>query len=1053
MVLTRIALKNPIAVTLVLLCVVAAGLLSFARMGRSILPDVSFPVVAISAPYSGAGPREIERLVIQPLEDSIQGLPDVERVSAFAQDGVASIVVRFRFGATLDVARRNVQQAVDAARANLPADLVPPVVDTADPARAPVLDEAVSSAIVSEADLSTLVERTIAPALRAAPAIGTVRVTGRQVSQLIVAPRLGALEALRGTPLDVLRAVAAGNDVFPGGRFSDGPREATVSIRATADSVAQLRDLPVPIAGGALVRLADVADVRQGPADRSVVTRVDDRAAIVISVSHAERSNTREAVASAHRVFENLSRRYPLVRFTLLRTDEPTTNAAVSGVLQTLGEGVILTVLMVLLFLHAWRNAIVAAIAIPTSLCAAFVAMGLAGFTVNVLSLMGLSLTIGILVDDSIVIIEAIALALDGGLRGDAAAVSGRDELGAAALAITLVDVAVFAPIGFMGGIVGEFMREFALVIVFATAFSLLVSFTLTPLLMARWASAHGHEPFDVVSRRLPWTLRAPVVLRTIAAWHAAIGAFNRRQREAGRRYADRWLPAAMRRRSAAIVAVAAVCIASLVPVLGGRIPTEFAPPASNGEAGLSLVFPAGTPLAQTDARTRRLAERLLDDEAVRHVIVTSGRSRSGGADVFASNVAQMTIEPDTAAISADDAVRRAKALQSLVPDATILGAGRGMGGVAPVAYRVAGDGDALDTAALRLTTALRDDRRAQDVQRTDDGIRPRLDVTIDPRRALVAGVSPDDAAQTARIVSGGVVATRIRGPAGLVDVVVRGDALERGDLDRFQRSPVRSTSASLVPLGAVDAIARAAEPAVIEREDGARVVTVTANARDSEPIGLVTSAMAKHLRDPNFLPPGTRVVPRGDFELFLDALEKLGFAALLSLAGIYAILAILYRSYRLPLVVMTTVPLACVGAFGALYVLNVLHAAFPGTELFANQTLNLYSMLGLIMLVGLVAKNGILLIEFAERAVRAGAAPSDAMVDAARRRFRPIVMTTLAMIAGTLPLALGHTAGADARKALGTVVVGGLISSLVLTLFVVPIVYSWRTAKASEAG
>jgi hydrophobic/amphiphilic exporter-1 (mainly G- bacteria), HAE1 family len=1062
MFLTRFSLQNPVAVTLFFACVVLAGLYAFVRMGRSILPDVSFPVVTITAPYAGAGPNEIERLVIQPIEDQVQGLAGIDRVSAFAEDGLASVIVRFRFGTDVDAARQDVQRAVDAARANLPADLLAPAVDKTDPSQAPVLDEAVSSAVLSEDELSALVQRTFAPALRSAPAIGTVRIAGDRVPQFIITPRLGALEALHGTPLDVFRAVAAGNDTFPGGRFTSPVRESVVGIRAAVTSVRELEDLPVAIPGGGPVRLRDVAAVRAGDADRTVLTRVDDRAAIVVYVSRAQTANANEAIAAARTTFGELGRRYPLVRLQTLRTDDATTNAAVNGVLQTLSEGVVLTVLVMLLFLHAWRNALIAAVAIPSSLCAAFLAMWIAGFTVNVLSLMGLSLTIGILVDDSIVIIEAISRALDRGLRGDAAGLAGRAELGGAAFAITLADVAVFAPIGFMSGIVGEFMREFALVLVFATAFSLLVSFTLTPLLAACWAAAHAGGSFDrwsfaaiaahltASARRMPWTLRSQPVLRAIATYHAAINGFNVRHAHVARAYARRWLPAALRHRRAVLAVVALVVAGSLVPVLTGAIPTEFTPPVSDGQARLSIIFPAGTPLARTDARVRRIAERLLDDDAVRHVVVTSGRAFNGVADVFASNAAEMSIVLP-ASLSPDAAVRRVKDLQALAPEATILGSGRGMGGAAPITYDVGGSDDAVDAAALAVARALRDDPNADDVQTSNAGVRPRLDVTIDRGRALMLGVSPDDAAQTARILSAGAVATRLREPTGLVDVVVRGDALERGDADLFQRFPVRTSASASVPLGAIDSIARSAEPVVVERENGARIVTVSANARGAAPIGLVTRRMSGVLRDPGVLPPGTHVVPRGDIEQFLDAVRKLAAAMLLSVGGIYAILAILYRSYRLPLVIMTTVPLACAGAFGALYALNVLHRMFPAAPLFANQTLNLYSMLGMVMLTGLVAKNGVLLIDFAERTVRDGAQPAAAVLSAAERRFRPIVMTTLAMIAGCLPLALGHTAGAEERKALGTVVIGGLASSLFLTLFVVPIVYAWRP-KTSAA-
>ncbi len=429
-------------------------------------------------------------------------------------------------------------------------------------------------------------------------------------------------------------------------------------------------------------------------------------------------------------------------------------------------------------------------------------------------------------------------------------------------------------------------------------------------------------------------------------------------------------------------------------------------------------------------------------------MVASSGRGFNGVADVSASNEAQLDVVFDPASRSPDAIVDRVKRWQYLVPDAHIVGAGRGMGGAAPIAYSISGENGAADGAAALVAAALRSDPLATDVQTSNAGIGPRMDLSVQESRAELFGVPMDDAAQTARIGSGGAVAARVRKPDGLEDVLVRSEPTAGGGISALQQSPVRNAAGTLVPLGALDRVALTMQPTVIERENGGRVVTVTANPLGSAPIGSITGPIARALANPSFLPPGAAIQPRGDIEQFLDAVSKLFTALLFSLAAIYVVLAVLYRSYVLPLVIMATVPLACVGAFGILFVLNLAHALFPGTPLFANETLNFYSMLGIVMLVGLVAKNGILLVEFAEREVRDGSDRASAMKRAAERRLRPILMTTLAMIAGMLPLALGSTAGAEYRKALGSVVIGGLSSSPPLTLFVVPIVYVWGSKQ-----
>ena len=1055
--LTKYCLRNPVAATLFFGLVGLLGLVAFTRMGRGMLPPVAIPVVSVSAPYPGAAPAEIERLIAEPIEETLQSVPDVARVSASAQNGLAQIVIRFRFGSSIETDRAGVQQAVDSARANLPADLVAPVVSNDDPTQAPIVEEGVSSALLSDGRLAEILSRQIAPAVRMAPGVGRVVVGGAQTRQFTIRPRATALAALRATPLDLFRAVAAGNDVFPGGTLRSRTAEAAIGIDASAVAPDRLEALPVTIPGASATRLHDVADVVDGYAERNSISRVDGDSSAILSVSASTGADALRTIAGVRRVFARLRAQLPSVRFEELRTDEPPTRAAIGGVLQTLGEGVALTVVVMLLFLHSWRKAAIAAVAIPSSLCAAFAAMWAFGFTLNLLTLMGLSLTIGILVDDSIVIIEAIARNVGRGRSNDEAALAGRRELGGAAFAITLVDVAVFAPVALMPGIIGEFMREFGLAIVFATAFSLLVSLTLTPLLCARWALPEHAPMFDAMTyatvvealrsraRTLPWTFRKGLLLHLIAAWHGAINAFGALEARVAQRYADAWLPWAWRRRFGVAAAVIGVCAASLAVLLFGLIPTEFSPPINRGKATIALTLPAGTPLATTDAAASRVTQALLQDPAIAHVEATAGRAFNGNADVFAGNVAELGIVLSDPNGDEQAVIREVKALNNLVPDATIAAAGQGMGGAAPISYSIAGsDGDSpdVDVAAGRIAGILKANPFATDVRRSDLGLAPYVSIAIDDRKAQLLDVNPNDAAQTARIGTAGAIATRARLPSGLIDVVVQSDAAHDGDLDEIQRQLVRSSDGTAIPLGDVSRVARSQQPVILEREDGRRTVTVSANPAAGAPIGRVTSAVSRALRQPGFLPGGARIEPRGDVEQFLDAVVRI-FAALgISLCLVYAILAVLYRSYALPLIVMVTVPLAAVGAFGTLFILNALRNIWPAAGVLENQTLNLYSMLGIVMLVGLVAKNGILLIEYSERAFGRGRRALDAVCQAARVRFRPIVMTTFAMIAGMLPLALGDTTGAEYRRALGTVVIGGLTTSLMLTLFVVPIVY-----------
>ena len=1024
--LTRAALAHPIAITLFYLAVALVGWIALTSMGRGLLPDIEIPSIAVSATYPGASPREMEQLVVKPIEDALDVVPDVERVAASSQSGFAQVVAQFRFGVDVREAQADVQQAVDNARANMPADLLPPVVARDDPSQIPVIEFAVSSAVYDRARLGAQLDRVILPALRAAPGVGVVRVGGEWQRAFIVAPQRAALSALGGTDLDVLRAMTSASDRFPGGFERIGEKQSSIAVSADATSAAELAAIPVSLGSQSTLEAGSLARITDGFYDPTTVASYDGDDAVIVLVTRATGADTLRTIATVRRVVARLRAQDPLVRIVEAHSDAAFAQAAIAGVQRTLLEGIALTALTMLLFLHAWRNAVVAALAIPTSLLACCIAMSVLGFSVNVLSLMGLSITIGILVDDSIVIIEAIARARARGLEGDAAALAGRGELGGAAIAITLVDVVVFAPIALIGGVVGEFMRQFAAVVVISTGFSLLVSFTLTPLLCARWAIL----PHPV--RRLPWTLRTRFACAMARAYHTILDEFARGEATVERVYAERILPFAWRHRGAVLAGTAATCVLAFAPLALGLIPTEFSPPTDRGTVTLTLREPSGASLERTDSDARRFADRLLDDTRVRDAITTSGIAFDGTQDVFASNLAEVTLELTDPASDGNDVESFARTLDGLVPGVVIERAGRGMGGTAPIAFRIAGNPALLPQAASNVSALLESDPLLTDVRRSDVGVAPRIDLRVNDERARQLGVAADDAAQTARIATGGELATRTRTPDGLVDVIVRSSTLD---------SVVRASSGLLVPLTALLDIRRSNDPLVLEREDRAEIVTVSANPRDGVATGTAVRPIARRVAAE--LPPGTRIEPRGDLEQLAQTMSAILETLALSMLLVYAILAVLYRSYRVPLIVMLTVPFATVGAFGLL-------------ALVRSQSLNLYSMLGIVMLVGLVAKNGILLVDFAERALREGATAFDAVAQAARRRFRPIVMTTCAMIFGMLPLALGDAAGAEYRKALGTVVIGGLLSSLVLTLVVLPVVYGLlrkREAHLIAAG
>ena len=1014
--LTRFALKQPTVVTLFFVAVLIFGLVGYFSMGQNVNPNVTFPAVTIAASYPGASPEEMERLVVKPIEDQLQNVSHIEQVYSRSTEGGATIEVQFKLGTDINSSSNDVQQAIDQARPFQPADLDPPQLFKEDTSSSPILTESVSSTHLSPTELSNLVETEIIPELRGVKGVGSVQTSGEFTRQININPDPARLAGIGATLLDVSDSIGAGNVSLPGGRLDQGATQATVGVRADITDPLQISQIPLTVGGSPLgqLRVGDVAAVSDSYADQLQTAKVNHTNAIVLNVSHDNDADTGKTTAGIRDAFKDLEAKNPRVTFVEIQADEDFLHEAIGGVFQNLLEGIVLTALVLLLFLHVWRSAIVVMIAIPTSLLATFFVMWVMGFSVDLLSLMGLSLTIGILVDDSIVVIENITRHREMGKPADEAAVVGRTEIGGAAIAITLVDVVVFAPIAFMSGIVGQFLREYGLVIVTSTMFSLLVSFTLTPLLAAKWAVLRKPRPMH---------------FRPIAAFaHWFDGA-----RKA---YHDRLLPIALRHPWwVGLGSLSAVVLSVAIPMALGVIPFEFQPNTEYGTAIATLTYPIGTSLEVTQAGADRIAAKLQSMTGIKDTVVTVGGDGTYTAQVQADLVPERRHDEHLLV----DAINK---MGDLVPGALLVAGGAMNGGGADLTYTITGPTDQLDAAAKKIMAYIRTLPNTTGVNSTSTMTGPRLEVTVDRNKAALLGVSPQSAAETARAAVGGVIATKVRMDQGLVDAVVQLAPTQRNDVAYLRTIPVRSQSGRLVPLADVATFTWTAEPPVLRRIDRERIVRVFANMLGGAPIGPVDGKVQAKLAEAGFLPAGVQVKSEGDANLLQDSVNKIGIALLTSFVLIYMLLVVLYRNYLTPLVIMMSIPVALIGVFAALTAANLLHDAFPNVRYFGGQTLNIFSMLGIVMLMGLVAKNGILLVDYANTLHAKGLDLRDAIVESASIRFRPIVMTTAAMIAGMLPLALGITEGAEFRKSMGTVIIGGLTSSLFLTLFLVPVVY-----------
>ena len=1025
------------------------------------------------------------------------------------------------------------QRRVDTARVYMPADLDPPVVDkSAGDQTAPILELALSSKTLSGTALSDLVDQRIIPDIKHIPDVQSVDARGEVKREFHVTPDPQRLLATGATLSDVFSALAQNNQNLPGGRLDSPVQETEVSIRSNIVRAEDMLRLPLAPPRGAptSLKIGHVATAEDGHVEQRIVSKYNGAPTVVLDVNRVITADEIHSTAVARAELAEIAKKYPAVKFDEIEAAAEYTQASLTGVVQSLAEGIVLTAVVLMLFLHAWRNAVVVMIAIPSSILSTFIAMRALHFTLDIISLMGLSLIIGILVDDSIVVLENITRHRDLGRRPADAAITGRNEIGSAAVAITLVDVVVFLPIAFLSGIVGKFMVEFGIVVVVATLFSLVVSFTLTPMLAAHWSVRrrsheppralawfqHGFERFTSWYRdvALPYVVRhrwltvAVCFLLLVNAMVLAASAFEVALAvdAVAIVIALGWLPlsrllyalggkisaarGARVKRVALLALAAGIALAVLgavavaaAPQIGGPaaalggivaalalatvatthllvdrprvsprssvalsgviaavaaavgllmvthhgIETEFVPPDSDGSIYMTLQYPVGTPLAKTQAALDVLESRIVRVDGVQKVITTAGvKDRTVGG-----NVARMYAGMDKSRRKETNrAVREIRELAKLVPGAVLSVAGEG-GGSGPIFYTLSGPEDVIQDAADKLANFIRQIPGTVNVQTGAESQANRLNIDIDPAKCSALGVDPGAAATAARVAIGGAVATRVRTVSGLVDVRVQLPAAYRNRFADVQNIKVRAGDGSLYRLADVAEFSYAKAPTKIERLDKQRVVRVTggldpAVATLGPVIGKINAAAAT----PGFFPSGVSLRASGDTQFFGETMSSMAFALMTSFALVYVLMVILYGSFFTPAVIMLSVPVALVGA---LFGLAITH-----------ETLNLFSMIGIIMLFGLVAKNGILLVDYANTMRKRGLRAVEAMRAAAGTRLRPIVMTTAAMVFGMLPLALGLAEGAQFRRSMGTVLIGGLLSSLILTLFLVPVVYCW---------
>jgi HAE1 family hydrophobic/amphiphilic exporter-1 len=1115
--LTRFAINRPIITAMVFIALAIFGLISFFQLGRSSNPPgTTYPVVIVAANYPGASPQDMERMVVKPIEDQMSGIDNLDHMTATIQEGSASVAVFFLIGkGNYDLEAVDVQRRVDTARVYMPTDLDPPVVIKAGGQEPPLLDIAVSSKSLSQTQIADLVNNQILPQIEQIPNVENVNVYGAATREFHVEPSPARLLGTNATLSDVFGAVASNNLNVPGGIMTQPTQEATVAIHSYVNDTNDLLGIPLPVPGSSdkNLRVGDVANAYDSHVEMRTISHFNGQPRVYIQINPALDADQIKATQGARAAMKQIEARYPQLTFVEEDAQADVTSKELWGVGQSLIEGIILTAIVMMLFLHAWRNAVVVLVAIPSSILSTFILMKLFGFHIDDLSMMGLSLIIGILVDDSIVVLENITRHRDMGQDPIDAAINGRTEIGSAAVAITMVDVVVFLPIALLPGITGEYLKEYGAVVVTATLFSLFVSFTLTPLLAARWsmrkrAEAEPKWVAALDDRRLDAALIvaaiglwiggtatglflmnilavfiiALLILNFIVHRYDAITAFYRcTLLPFGLSHGTfvvfvcamlmlnalalvgngknalpidavltvgaivSWVIAMTRRRAIHVPTAIATVVMPLITGIAmwslGGINFDFFPAQQTGVINMSVSYPSGTPIATTDRFVTQFEDALMKVKDMKSVSSTVGMKPSGFGSTTGGNFARLTAQvKDGHYGETNDIVRKIRTMSYLLPGGDLQVSqetgGGGGGGASPVFFAITGPEDSIGPAAEKIAKYLRTIPGTVNVQTSAEIAAPRLNVDIDQAKAALLGVSPSAAANVARIAVDGAVATKVRTQSGLVDVRVQFPQADRNTVEDLMNVRVRAQDGTLVPLGDVATFTWTKAPTRIERLNRQRVVNVMSDLLPGYSTGQVQGPLEKKMAEPGFLPPGVTPAAQGNSQWVNETMVNMAIALLTSFMLVYMLMVILYGSFLEPLIVMFSVPLAIIGALIFLAIMGRLQPE-------QGQSLNIISILGIIMLFGLVAKNGILLVDFSNTLIKRGMRVREAVLQAAATRFRPIVMTTAAMIFGMLPLSLGYAEGGEWRQAMGTVIIGGLLSSLILTLFLVPMIYN----------
>jgi HAE1 family hydrophobic/amphiphilic exporter-1 len=1031
MFLSDVSIKRPVFATMLMVALVVLGLVSYRRLAIDEYPDVTYPVISVSTPYPGASPDVMMRQVSKPMEEALNTVQGIKEINSSSTQGNSQVRVTFNLGVDIGVAQQDVQAKVARIRRSLPPNIDEPIIQHFDPNDSPIMSIAMQSSERGIRELTDLANEVVGVRFEAIAGVGGINVNGGNSRQIQIQLDPSAMRAYNVSPVQVTLALQRENQEVPAGRVTHGATEQLVSISGRVTDPRAFADIAVMVRNGVPVRLGDVAKVVDGAEERRSAAEIAERghepsAAVSIDVLKIAESNT-VAVADSVRVgMVALQQVLPAdVKLTIIRDSSQKIREALRDVELTIVLGALLTILIIYLFLNSWRSTVITGLTLPVSIISAFFIMWVFNFTLNTMTLLALSLAIGLLIDDAIVVRENIVRHLEMGKDHHRAAKEGTNEIGLAVAATTLAVVAVFFPVAFMGGMIGRIFLQFGVTVAFAVLVSLFVSFTLDPMLSSIW-----HDP-DVESGESHGKLPKGKELNPI---RRVAFAFNAQFERIADRYPG-WLGWALRRRLVVVSAAAASIIAALLII--PRLGFTWMPDADTGEMTVGFRTPPGSSLSYTLGKGREIADFLRKQPDVDFTYLSVGGG--GGRGINNGNV-YVRLRPKSQrrplAVIQTDLRKELLKLPNVRP--TIQGqqsifGGRGQ----PIKINVQGpEVTRLKIEAARVLAAVRGVPGVAEPNSSDEGELPQLDVRVDRQETWRAGLSINSIGGTLQPLFAGQRATRWEDPDGFEhDVMVMYPDSMRTSAADVAGIVIPSTAVNaatgqpaMIPLSQVAEVRAGVGPQQIDRRNLEQQVSINSGVLPGLSMGDVAN-LVKGAINALGLPPGYHIVFGGDVQNLEETKGYVSEAIILACVFIYLILASLFGSFFQPLAIMLALPLSFIGVALAL--------------LLTKGNINVMTMIGVIMLMGLVTKNGILLVDFTNQERARGVPRFEALLSAARIRLRPIIMTTVAMIFGMIPLALALGEGSEQRAPMARAVIGGLITSTLLTLFVVPVVYT----------